>query len=98
MRTNGVYLITGGLGDLGLGDVASISPRNTRPACSDQPHAAASARGMERGILEKGTPEDRVVRMIRGIGRSKMAGGKVMVGAADVIEPRTDARRGARGL
>ena len=35
-------------------------------------------------ILERGTDEDRVVRMIRGIARIESAGGNVMVGAADV--------------
>ena len=82
LRKNGVYLITGGLGDLGLA-VSHHLAEKYQASLVLMSRTPLPPREEWDGIVEKGTPEDRVVRMIRGIRHIENAGGKVMVGAAD---------------
>ena len=83
LRRQGVYLITGGLGDLGLA-ISRHLARAYRASVILISRTPVPPRKEWSAILERGSDEDRIVRMIRGIARIESAGGKVMVGAADV--------------
>lgn len=83
LRRHGVYLIAGGLGDLGLA-ISQHLARAYKATVILISRTPVPPREEWSAILERGTDEDRVVRMIRGIARIESAGGKVMVGAADV--------------
>jgi phthiocerol/phenolphthiocerol synthesis type-I polyketide synthase E len=83
LRRQGVYLITGGLGDLGLA-ISRHLARAYRASVILISRTPVPPRAEWSAILKEGNEEDRVVRMIRGIARIESAGGKVMVGTADV--------------
>ena len=83
IRRQGVYLITGGLGDLGLA-ISRHLARSYKASVILISRTPVPPREEWAAVLERGTEEDRLVRMIRGIARIESAGGKVMVGAADV--------------
>ena len=83
LRRHGVYLITGGLGDLGLA-ISRHLARAYKASVILISRTPVPPRKEWSAILERGSDEDRIVRMIRGIARIESAGGKVMVGAADV--------------
>ena len=85
LRKSGVYLITGGLGDLGLA-VARHLAEKYQANFVLMSRTPVPPREQWEGVLAKGSDEDRVVRMIRGIRQIENAGGKVLVGAADVAD------------
>ena len=69
LRRHGVYLITGGLGDLGLA-ISRHLARSYQASVILISRTPVPPRKEWGGILERGTDEDRVVRMIRGIAGS----------------------------
>ena len=85
LRRRGVYLITGGLGDLGLA-VSRHLAQAYKAGLILVSRTPVPPRAEWSAILKDGTDEDRTVRMIRGIGRIESAGGQVMVAAADVTD------------
>ena len=85
LRRRGVYLITGGLGDLGLA-VSRHLAQAYKAALVLVSRTPVPPREDWSKILKDGKDDDRVVRMIRGIGRIESAGGHVMVAAADVTD------------
>ena len=85
LRQNGVYLITGGLGDLGLAVAEHLAARY-RAGLVLISRTPVPAREEWSSILAASEDENRLVRMIRGIERIELAGGQVMVGAADVCD------------
>ena len=82
LRENGVYLITGGLGGLGLAIGRHLAARRQANLVllSRTPMPERDEWSRIQALAEDG---DRMVRMIRGIERIEAAGGQVMVGAAD---------------
>ena len=66
LRRRGVYLITGGLGDLGLA-ISRHLARAYKASVILVSRTPVPPREEWSAILERGTEEDRVVRMIRGI-------------------------------
>jgi len=85
LRRGGVYLITGGLGDLGLALSRHLA-RAYKAAIILVSRTPVPPREEWSAILKTGKDDDRVIRMIRGIGRIEAAGGRVMVAAADVTD------------
>src|SRR5208283_4568293 len=85
LRENGVYLITGGLGDLGLAVAEHLAARY-RAGLVLISRTPLPAREEWSRILATAEDESRMVRMIRGVERIEGAGGRVMVGAADVCD------------
>ena len=85
LRRRGVYLITGGLGDLGLA-VSRHLAQAYKAGLILVSRTLVPPREEWSAILKDGKDDDRVVRMIRGIGRIESAGGHVMVAAADVTD------------
>jgi acyl transferase domain-containing protein/acyl carrier protein len=85
LRQNGVYLITGGLGDLGLAVAEHLAARY-RAGLILISRTPLPAREEWSRILAAAEDENRLVRVIRGIERIETAGGQVMVGAADVCD------------
>ena len=85
LRDNGVYLITGGLGDLGLA-VAEHLAKNYHARLVLMSRTALPPREQWSSIQATRSDEDRIVRMVRGIERIDAAGGKVLVGATDVCD------------
>lgn len=87
LRQGGVYLITGGLGDLGLAVSRFLAHRHQASLIliSRTPVPARDEWSRIQAISEA---DDRIVRMIRGIERVEAAGGTVLVGAADVCDLR----------
>jgi acyl transferase domain-containing protein/acyl carrier protein len=84
-RENGVYLITGGLGDLGLA-VSLHLAKNYRARLVLISRSSLPSRDEWSKIQATSEPDSRLVRMIKGIERIEEAGGQVMVGAADVCD------------
>jgi phthiocerol/phenolphthiocerol synthesis type-I polyketide synthase E len=85
LRENGVYLITGGLGDLGLA-IAEHLAGKYHAALVLISRTPAPPREEWSDILASSEENSRTVRIIRGIERIEAAGGKVMVGSADVSD------------
>ena len=85
LRDNGVYLITGGLGDLGLA-VAEHLAKNYHARLVLMSRTALPPREQWSSIQATRSEEDRIVRMVRGIERIDAAGGEVLVGATDVCD------------
>ena len=85
LRQNGVYLITGGLGDLGLAVAEHLAARY-RAGLILISRTPLPPREEWGRILAEAEDETRLVRMIRGVERIETAGGQVMVGAADVCD------------
>ena len=85
LRQDGVYLITGGLGDLGLAVSRRLATQHQARLIliSRTPVPARDEWSRIQAVAEA---DDRVVRMIRGIERIEAAGGEVMVRAADVCD------------
>jgi acyl transferase domain-containing protein/acyl carrier protein len=84
-RQDGVYLITGGLGDLGLA-VSLHLAKTYRARLVLISRTALPPRDKWSGIQATAQDDNRLVRMIRGIERIEAVGGQVMVGAADVSD------------
>lgn len=80
-----MYLITGGLGDLGLA-VAEHLAKNYHARLVLTSRTPLPPREQWSSIQATGSDGDRIVRMIRGIERIDAAGGKVLVGATDVCD------------
>jgi len=85
LRENGVYLITGGLGDLGLA-IAEHLAAKYHAALVLISRTPAPPREEWSDILSSSEENSRIARIIRGIERVEAAGGKVMVGSADVSD------------
>ena len=85
MRQNGVYLITGGLGDLGLAVAEHLAARH-QAALVLISRTPLPPREEWSRILAAAEDQNRQVRMIRGVERIEAAGGQVIVGAADVCD------------
>ena len=85
LRQNGVYLITGGLGDLGLA-VAEHLAAQYRAGLVLISRTPLPPREEWSRVLAAAEDENRLVRMIRGVERIEAAGGQVVVGAADVCD------------
>jgi acyl transferase domain-containing protein/acyl carrier protein len=85
LRKNGIYLITGGLGDLGLA-VSRHLAEKFQASLVLTSRTPVPPREEWEGILATGSDEDRMVRMVRGIQQIENIGGKVMVGAADASD------------
>jgi phthiocerol/phenolphthiocerol synthesis type-I polyketide synthase E len=83
LRDRGVYLITGGLGDLGLAISEHLATKY-HAALVLISRTPAPPREEWSDILSSSEDNSRIVRVIRGIERIEAAGGRVMVGAADV--------------
>jgi acyl transferase domain-containing protein/acyl carrier protein len=84
-REDGVYLITGGLGDLGLA-VSLHLAKNYHARLILISRTALPSREEWSSIQATTQNDDRLPRMIRGIERIEAAGGEVMIGAADVCD------------
>ena len=85
LRDQGVYMITGGLGDLGLAIAEHLASKYHANLVLIS-RTPAPPREEWSGILSSSEDESRIVRIIRGIERIEAAGGTVMVGAADVSD------------
>ncbi len=85
LRQNGVYLITGGLGDLGLAVAEHLAARH-QAALVLISRTPLPPREEWSRILAAAEDENRLVRMIRGVEQIEAAGGQVIVGAADVCD------------
>ena len=84
-RDNGVYLITGGLGDLGLAASLHLA-KNYHARVILISRTPLPAREKWSSIEATSQDDNRLVRIIRGIEQIEAAGGQVMVGAADVCD------------
>ena len=92
LRDGGVYVITGGLGGIGITlaeDLAVAGPGQARAAGPLRP---AAARASGTTLDGAGPDRDRVGRAIAAIRRMEAAGAEVLVLAADVTDP-ADLRR-----
>ncbi len=85
LRDRGVYLIAGGLGDLGLAISEHLASKYHASVVLLS-RTPAPPRKQWSKILSSSEENSRVVRIIRGIERIEAAGGKVMVGSADVSD------------
>jgi phthiocerol/phenolphthiocerol synthesis type-I polyketide synthase E len=85
LRDHGVYLVAGGLGDLGLA-VSEHLASKYHASVVLLSRTPAPPRKEWSKILSSSEENSRVVRIIRGIERIEAAGGKVMVGSADVCD------------
>ena len=85
LRDHGVYLITGGLGDLGLAISEHLATKY-HAALVLISRTPVPPREEWSDIVSSSEDSSRLVRVIRGIERIEAAGGKVMVGAADVSD------------
>jgi len=85
LRKNGVYLITGGLGDLGLAIARHLAEKYEANFVLVS-RTAVPPREEWEGVLATGSDENRIVRMIRGIWQIENAGGKVLLGSADASD------------
>ena len=85
LRQNGVYLITGGLGDLGLAVAEHLAARYQAGLVLISRTPLPPREDWSR-ILAAAEDENWLVRMIRGVERVEAAGGQVIVGAADVCD------------
>jgi acyl transferase domain-containing protein len=84
-RKNGVYLITGGLGALGLA-VSHYLTANYQARLILTSRSALPPREEWSNLKTKSRDDKRLMRAIAGIERVEAAGGRVMVGAADVCD------------
>ncbi len=85
LRDQGVYLITGGLGDLGLAIAEHLASKYHAHLVLIS-RTPVPPREEWSDILSSSEDQSRIVRVIRGIERVEAAGGTVMVGAADVSD------------
>ena len=86
LRKNGVYLITGGLGALGLALSRHLA-ENYQAHLILTGRTSLPPREEWSGILAKASKDDnRIVRVIRGIEKIEAARGRVMLGTADVCD------------
>jgi acyl transferase domain-containing protein len=86
LRKNGVYLITGGLGALGLALSRHLA-ENYQAHLILTGRTSLPPREEWSGILAKPSKDDnRIVRVIRGIEKIEAARGRVMLGTADVCD------------
>ncbi len=85
LRKNGVYLITGGLGALGLA-LARHLAENYQAGLILTSRTPLPAREEWSGIQSASQDDNRLVRIVRGIEDIEAAGGQVMVGTADVCD------------
>ncbi len=85
LRDHGVYLITGGLGDLGLAISEHLASKYHANLVLIS-RTPAPPREEWSDILPASEENSRTARIIRGIERIEAAGGAVMVGAADVSD------------
>ena len=85
LRESGVYLITGGLGGVGLTFAESLA-RAVRAKLILIGRAALPARSHWPEYLASHGPDDRLSRQIRAIGSIEEAGGEVEIIAADVSD------------
>ena len=85
LRDQGVYLITGGLGDLGLAIAEHLASKYHAHLVLIS-RTPVPPREEWSDILSSSEDQSRIVRVIRGIERIEAAGGTVMVGAADVSD------------
>jgi acyl transferase domain-containing protein/acyl carrier protein len=83
LREDGVYLITGGLGDLGLALALHLA-KNYRARLVLTSRTPLPVRELWSGIQASSQDDNRMVRMIRGVEQIEAAGGQIMIGAADV--------------
>jgi phthiocerol/phenolphthiocerol synthesis type-I polyketide synthase E len=83
LRKGGVYLITGGLGALGLA-LARHLAENYQANLILTGRTQFPAREQWTGIKAASPEDNRLVRIIRGIEEIEAAGGRVIVGSADV--------------
>lgn len=86
MREGGVYLITGGLGGIGI-TVAEDLARVARARLVLLARSGLPARGEWDAHLAAHGSAERVGRAIAAIRRIEAAGGEVLVAAADVTDP-----------
>jgi NADP-dependent 3-hydroxy acid dehydrogenase YdfG len=84
-RKNGIYLITGGLGALGLA-VSHYLAANYQARLILTSRSALPPREEWSNLKTKSRDDKRLTRAIVGIERVEAAGGRVMVGAADVCD------------
>ena len=82
LKEKGVYLITGGLGGIGL-VIADHLARNSRKACSAWAHIAATRQGMERCPAKQRHP-DRIKQILRKLIEIQSLGAEVLTVGADV--------------
>ena len=85
LRMDGVYLVTGGLGDLGLALSRHLAKRY-RAKLVLVSRTPLPERSEWSRIKADAQDDHRIVRMIRGIERIEAAGGDVLIGAADVSD------------
>ncbi|MBV9775227.1 MAG: SDR family NAD(P)-dependent oxidoreductase, partial [Gemmatimonadetes bacterium] len=85
LRQGGAYLITGGLGGIGL-QVAEYLAREARAKLVLTGRSAFPARGEWDAWLESHEATDATSRRIRSVQALEAAGAEVMVGAADVAD------------
>src|SRR5271165_638067 len=85
LRDQGVYLITGGLGDLGLAISEHLASKYHAHLVLIS-RTPVPPREEWSDIISTSEDQSRIVRVIRGIERIEAAGGTVMVGAADVSD------------
>ena len=85
LREKGVYLITGGLGDLGLA-IAEHLASKYQAALVLISRTPMPPRYEFNALLSSSEDNGRTARMIRGLQRIEAAGGRVVVGSADVCD------------
>jgi acyl transferase domain-containing protein/acyl carrier protein len=85
LRNYGVYLITGGLGDLGLALSRHLA-KNYQARLVLLSRTSLPARGEWSRIQATHQEDDRLVRIIRGIEQIETVGGQIMIGTADVCD------------
>ena len=85
LRKNGVYLITGGLGALGLALSRHLA-ENYQARLILTGRTSLPPREEWSSIQAKLQDDSRLIRVIRGIEKIEAAGGRVMLGAADVCD------------
>ena len=85
LRKNGVYLLTGGLGALGLA-ISKHLAEHYQANLILISRTPLPAREEWSSILATSQDNNRLVRIIRGIEEIEAAGGKVMAAAADVCD------------
>jgi phthiocerol/phenolphthiocerol synthesis type-I polyketide synthase E len=85
LRTGGTYLITGGLGQIGLA-IAKGLAQDYRARLVLIGRTSVPERSLWDGILSDSAADERLAAIIRGIREIEACGGEVMIGHADAAD------------
>ena len=91
LAPEGAYLITGGLGGMGLALARWLGETHRRAPAAHRPHAAAAARQLGR-LAAVASADERHAAAITAIREIEAAGGEVLVAAADAADEAAMAR------